>query len=109
MDEIIILIAGIVAGITGFILFRTNDKGTGATGIRSDIQRAGDNTDRITERLNDNSSRIDIAADAVDRIAEEQRNSDAAVGKIAGLVKRGRKAIDAIRKADSEGKDGGSD
>ena len=109
MDEIIILIAGIVAGIAGFILFRTNDKGTGAGGIRSDIQRAGDNTDRITERLKDNSSRIDIAADAVDRIAEEQRNSDAAVGRIAGLVKRGRKAIDAIRKADSEGKEGSSD
>jgi len=109
MDEIIILIAGLVAGITGFILFRTNDKGTSAGGIRSDIRRAGNDTDRITERLNDNSSRIDIAANSVDRIAEEQRNSAAAVGRIAGLVKRGRKAIDAIRKADSEGKDIGSD
>ena len=109
MDEIIILIAGIVAGITGFILFRSNDKGTGAAGIRSDIQRAGDNSDRITERLKDNSSRIDIAENAASRIAEEQRNSAEAVGRIAGLVKRGRKAIDAIRKADSEGKEGGSD
>lgn len=96
MEKIFYILGSIVVFIAAYFSGKwvgRNDKGTSSSGVKSDIQRAGTDSDRIGQRLEDNDVLLDGASDTVDKIENEQQGIIEGQQELKQLIERGRKAL----------------